>query len=324
MTENIEPIQHLKPSAFRGFLYFLRCKALRRPTLVNLEITKRCNARCAFCTCWQLGKSEELDDYAPVIERFQPVLLSVSGGEPLMRKDYAELLAGVRPHCHYLSIITNGVLLDPTRARRLVEAGVDQISISLDYLGKQHDEARKVEGLYDHLAELIPALAKAGYRLSLNTIIMESNLDEILPIAYRAKEWGVDVSFSAYCSLKRDTEEGMVRQQRYAQLVGIVSEIRKLKRQLRNIRNSDYYLERIPAYFRDGVMPGCRAGERWVQITPDGYIQQCSELPRLCHYTEFSRKKLKPVACAKCWYTCRGEAEAQPLAPRRLLELIRS
>ncbi len=291
---------------------------------MNLELTKRCNARCTFCSCWRIGKSEELSDYAPVVERFKPLVLSVSGGEPLMRKGYAELLAGMRPYCHYLNVITNGALLNEKSAKKLVGAGVDQICVSLDYLGEEHDEARKVPGLYKHLSEMIPALAKAGYRLALNTIIMESNLHEILEIAHRAHEWGVDVSFSAFCSLKSGDEGEMVAEERYLHLLEVIDGLRELKRRNGNIKNSEYYLSRIPKYFRDGHIPNCKAGYNWVQITPDGYVKQCSEMPRLCRYDEFTRDKLRPVECTKCWYACRGESEAKHFTPSRLLELIRA
>jgi MoaA/NifB/PqqE/SkfB family radical SAM enzyme len=324
MTDNLEKIDHRSPNWMRGFWYYLRCNARRMPRLVNLEITKRCNARCDFCSCWQVESKDELTDYGPVIKKFRPVVVSVSGGEPLMRKDYADVLKSIRPHCHYLGIITNGALLNEKSARKLVDAGVDHISISLDYLGAKHDEMRKVKGLFDHLSDIVPRLASQGYRIVLNSVIMESNLDQVLPIAYQAKEWGVMISYSAYCALKRDDGDGMIRSQRYSQLMGIVAELKGLKRRLRHIKNSDYYLDGIPSYFRDGGMPDCKAGYRWVQITPDGYVQQCSELPRTCHYSEYSRDRMRPATCTKCWYTCRGEAEAQPLKPSRLWELIKA
>lgn len=317
-------MNHSSPPPLRGFWYYLRCKAFGLPLLVNLEFTKHCNARCGFCSCWQLESKGELSDYGPVIKKFRPVVVSVSGGEPLLRKDYAELLSSVRPWCHYLVLITNGALLNENSAKKLVNSGVDQICVSLDYLGEKHDDARRVDGLYDHLEKTIPSLAGAGCRIALNTVIMESNLGEVLPIAYRAKEWGVQVSFSAYCSLKRNDRDGMVVNDRYTQLVGIVSELKKLKRKMGHIKNSDYYLSALPAYFRDGHVSNCMAGYRWIQVTPDGYVQQCSELPRLCHYTGFTRKVLSKPTCTKCWYTCRGEAQAPLLAPGRLLELIRA
>lgn len=313
-----------KPPAFRGFLYFLRCKARGMPRLMNLEFTKKCNARCSFCTCWQVDSPDELDDYGPIAKMIRPVVLSVSGGEPLLRKNYDDLLRSVRPYCHYLSIITNGALLNEKSAERLVRAGVDQISVSLDYLSKKHDEARRITGLYDHVSETIPHLRKLGYRMSLNTVIMESNLDEIIDIAHKAKEWGIEVSFSAYCQLKSNESDGMVAKNNLEKLKDVVEELKRLKGTLRNIKNSHYYLDRIPRYFEKGHIDNCKAGYNWVQVTPDGYVQQCSELPRMYYYTEYDRRNLKRVACSKCWYTCRGESEANPLAPRRLLELIRA
>lgn len=312
------------PSRLRGIIYYLRGVAVGLPRLVNLEITKKCNARCSFCACWQAGSSKEIEDYGPIIKKFRPILLSMSGGEPLMRKDYASVVRSVRPYCHYLILITNGLLLNEDSAAKLANEGVNQICVSLDYLGKQHDEVRQIDGLYDHISKMIPLLTSKGFRIAINTIIMESNLDQIIEIAHRAKQWGAMISFSAFCTLKKDTGSEMVTDERKSHLKKVVDEILRLKSELKNIKNSDYYLKRIPIYFEQGFIPGCKAGYNWLQVTPDGYIQQCSESPRLCHYTEFTRKGLKPVACSKCWYTCRGEAQAPPLEPKRLMEFIRS
>ncbi len=295
-------IKTKKPPAFRGLVYYLRCKARKMPMLLNLEFTKKCNARCHFCKNWQLDSSSELEDYSPVIKKFRPVLVSISGGEPLLRKNYDELIRKLRPYCHYVSIITNGALLNLESAERLVKAGVDQISVSLDYIGAEHDRTRMVEGLYDHIEKIVPMLASRGIKMSLNTIIMESNLDQIIPLAHKAKEWECGISYSAYCSLKSDCSGEMVREKQHSELVAVVKEIKSLKGKLNNIRNSNYYLSRIPEYFKNGIIPECQAGFKWIQVTPDGYIQQCSEMPRLCRYDHFERSMLKKVSCAKCWY----------------------
>lgn len=323
MEQNTRII-HKKPNWFRGFIYYLRCKARGIPPLLNIEFTKRCNAKCSFCQYWQLDSPGELADYTPVIKHFRPVVVSISGGEPLMRKDCADLIRSIRPYTHYISLITNGALLNEDSAKKLVDAGVNHISVSLDYLDEKHDGARNVKGLYKHISETVPALAAKGYRLSLNTIIMESNLDQILPIARRAKEWGVSVSYSAFCILKKDDDEQMIRQQKLGELNRVVKDLIGLKRKLGNIRNSDYYIKKVPEYFRNGYVPGCNAGRRWLHVTPDGYVQPCSELPRICFYNEYKKDLVKKPACAKCWYTCRGEAEASPLTPRRFWELMKS
>src|SRR3989338_11495729 len=95
------------PDKIKGVGYYLRCKVQKRPYLLNIEFTKLCNAKCFFCHCWQVESQNELQDYAPVVKRFRPVLCSVSGGEPLLRKNFGELLAVMGPGGHSLPLIPN-------------------------------------------------------------------------------------------------------------------------------------------------------------------------------------------------------------------------
>lgn len=312
------------PPKWRGFAYYLRCKIQHRPYLVNLEFTKLCNAKCFFCHCWQVESPNELQDYGPVIERFRPVLCSVSGGEPLLRKNYAELLKGIRPWCHYLMIITNGALLNEESAEKLRWAGVDQITISLDYLSKKHDEVRKIDGLFEHISKTAPLLVSKGYKVCFNSIIMESNMDQILPLARQAKEWGCTISFSSFCTLKANEVSEMVQQKKLKELTETVSELKAMKKKNRHIKNSFYYLDHIIPYFRDGGVGGCKAGHTFIQVTPDGYIQRCAEMPRMAHYSQYWPTDVGKTLCTKCWYGCRGETEAPALSLTRLQDMLRA
>lgn len=314
-----------RPGKFRGARSYFRNKLQKRPLLMNLEFTKFCNAKCHFCGCWQVESPNEMTDYAPVVERVKPLVVSVSGGEPLLRKNRIELLSRIRPHCQYLMIITNGGMLTEEIADDLWnKAGVDQITISLDYLGKTHDEVRRIEGLFDHLSALIPRLTAKGYLVVLNTIIMDSNLEHIIPLAHQAKAWGAHISYSSFCTLKRDEQGGMIPQKRIVEVERVVRELIRLKRKLRNIKSSDYYLSRVPEYFRGGQVKQCKAGQVFVQVTPDGYLQHCAEMPRVMHYTDFVPGKFPKTSCTKCWYSCRGETEAPHLSPGRLKEILKS
>ncbi len=233
-------------------------------------------------------------------------------------------MAGIRPWCHYLMIITNGGLLNEESASRLRSAGVDQLTISLDYLSKKHDEVRKIEGLFDNISKMAPLLASKGYNICLNTIIMESNMDQIIPIAKAAKEWGVHVSFSSFCTLKANEGSEMVRKEKFKDLANLIEEIKALKKQNQNIKNSHYYLDNIAPYFQKGGVSGCKAGHTFIQITPDGYVQRCSELPRMAHYSEYWPTQVDNTLCTKCWYSCRGETEAPFFKPQRLVDLFRA
>jgi len=63
---------------------------------INLEVTKRCNARCNFCDYWKEGTSSELQDYVPVVRKLKPLSVSLTGGEPLLRQDLAQVIASLR------------------------------------------------------------------------------------------------------------------------------------------------------------------------------------------------------------------------------------
>lgn len=271
-----------------------------------------------------LESPNELQDYSPVIRRFRPLICSVSGGEPLLRKNYDELLAGIRPWCHYLMIITNGALLNEESALRLRAAGVDQLTISLDFFSDKHSEVRKIEGLFSHISKMAPLLASKGYNICLNTIIMDSNFEDVVKIAQASREWGVSVSFSSFCTLKANEESEMVRADRLQQLRALVGELKNLKEKNKNIKNSHYYLDHIAPYFEQGGVPDCKAGHSFIAVTPDGYVQRCSELPRMAHYTKYWPTDVGFTPCTKCWYGCRGETEAPIFSVSRMKDLIRA
>jgi MoaA/NifB/PqqE/SkfB family radical SAM enzyme len=85
-------------------------RAAGYPTAVNLEVTRRCNARCDFCRYPQVREDPRLDDYLPVVERLKPTLLTLSGGEPLIRKDLESIIARLRAGCPnlHIGLVTNG------------------------------------------------------------------------------------------------------------------------------------------------------------------------------------------------------------------------
>ena len=81
----------------------------------------------------------------------------------------------------------------------LREAGIDQFSVSLDFPDERHDYFRGLPGLYGHLSELVPRLAAYGHDdIVLNSCITSENVEEINAIADKAREWGVNLCYSAY------------------------------------------------------------------------------------------------------------------------------
>jgi molybdenum cofactor biosynthesis enzyme MoaA len=118
---------------------------------VHFEVTLRCNARCGFCDYWKTpaeAKAHEVKSFADAARYFNPMLVTFTGGEPLLRKDLEELVAAVSGaiRLKYVTLITHGGMLTPERGRALWDAGINQFNISLDYLDGRHDAARGSRG----------------------------------------------------------------------------------------------------------------------------------------------------------------------------------
>jgi MoaA/NifB/PqqE/SkfB family radical SAM enzyme len=139
-------------------------------------------------------------------------------------------------------------------------------------------------------------------------------------MARRTLEWGAKVSFSCYTDFKNGNRSHYFSGDQIDELSHIVDGLIQHKSKHGNITNSRYYLERIVPYFTNGGIPGCKAGNGFVQLTPDGQVRQCADFAPFVHYTQY--RGMEPTECTRCWYSCRGEAEAS-LTLERVLELWR-
>lgn len=282
------------------------------PTVANIELTRRCNARCDFCRYPGTREDARLDDYVPVVRRLKPLVAVLSGGEALMRRDLERIIARIRAACPtvFLALVTNGSLLTVSRGLALGRAGLDQLAVSLDFLDERHDRARGIPRLARHITTTVPELVAAGFdRIVLETVIKVDNLDAIPDIVRWAEANHVKVSFSAYTSIKSGNTAHNVTAADSARLRQLIDWLIGQKARSSTIVSSRYYLERIPRYF-EGGLNGCRAGSRFVDVRPDGFVQPCHDLETGCDYTRWRPGVFAPTGCSACWCSCRGESEA--------------
>jgi MoaA/NifB/PqqE/SkfB family radical SAM enzyme len=291
---------------------------------INLEVTKRCNARCNFCDYWKEKPTRELKDYVPVVEKLKPLSVSLTGGEPLLREDLPDLIGSLRRNFGFLniSLITNGSLLTREKGLELWEAGLDELSISLDYLDERHDEGRALHGLTRHIIAVAPELAAAGVNLCFNLVLKSGNYKEAPQIVRECAGMGIKVSVSTYNCWRTNNRSHMIEQDELRALAGVIEELKELKRTLGNLTSSHSYLEKIPEFFEKKNVPGCTAGLNWVQVTPDGMIKRCSDHPMAVHFSQWRERFFDPTDCGRCWYSCRGAAQ-EPWTLERFIEMSR-
>ncbi|HEU5186026.1 MAG TPA: radical SAM protein, partial [Gemmatimonadaceae bacterium] len=221
----------------------------RRPVLVHLEVTMRCNARCDFCDYWKTpaeDKANELRSFADAARFFNPMLVCFTGGEPLLRRDLEDLVAAVSGavRLKYITLITHGAMLTVERARSLWDAGINQFSISLDFLDERHDVARGIPGLAARILDTVPRLRAAGIdNVRFNTVIKDDNLEDVMDLVRTAHHLGVGVGLSTYTAMKNGNATHLPRPDRLALVDDVVRELLAFKRRHRGvITSSDWYL----------------------------------------------------------------------------------
>ena len=116
------------------------------------ECTLRCNLQCRHCgsDCKQASEQRDMpaEDFLRVLDsvaaRLDPhrVFVIISGGEPLMRKDLAEVCTEISQRGFPWGMVTNGLALTTERYRQLLKAGLRSITVSLDGLEADHNWMR--------------------------------------------------------------------------------------------------------------------------------------------------------------------------------------
>jgi MoaA/NifB/PqqE/SkfB family radical SAM enzyme len=308
---NASPLQAIK-LVRRGIHNYVT----KRPLVVAYEVTLSCNLNCRHCDLGGLIKDEKQikpEEYGDLTRRLSPVVALLSGGEPLLRKDIAAIVkAAKQAGVQYAILVTNGVLLNESNYLQLHEAGVNQFSVSLEFPDERQDEFRGRPGLYKRLERTLPQLAKLGFRdVLLNTAINKANLREILPLAKRAIEWGVDISYSAYTPLRTGNKDyclsngedlGILRQ--------AINELVALRKRDNHIANAEAILLNTLKFFEKGYLPNCKAGIRSLVVMPDGSLVPCSMHRIKCAtQKEMVEKFSRTNQCNSCYCGLRSYSE---------------
>ncbi|MGQ9634305.1 MAG: radical SAM protein [Bryobacteraceae bacterium] len=255
----------------------------RRPIVVSFEVTDSCTCYCKHCDHGGPRDDSRLmppSAYRRYVEELRPCVVQVSGGEPLLRKDVAEIVRNIKydGRLPYTILVSNWSQMTEELYLELHQAGVDQFSVSLDFPDERHDVFRGYPGLYSHLSELIPRCARYGYDdIVLNSCITSENVGEINAMADKAREWGVNMCYSAYSPRRTSCMDYFLNSPQQIEILNRELDRVETRRDPSNwIVNSPTTLEATREYFAKGGRPGCKAGLRFLVVTARGELQPCS------------------------------------------------
>lgn len=195
------------------FRYLRSCGKVQKPRAVSLEVTHRCIAKCIMCNIWQIPEDTPLlsaEDWLALLSRdlfADLVELDITGGEPFLRLDLADLLIAIcklkRRHLASLksiAVTTNGFLtrrvLDGSR-KILLQAsreGLDLVMVcAMDAVGEVHDAVRRYPGAWRRVDQTIQGLTRLRTEFSnliigLKTTVLPVNVRQLDAIISYAKK----------------------------------------------------------------------------------------------------------------------------------------
>lgn len=180
----------------------------RLPQSLIFFVTSRCNARCPFCLYYEqvsnpVAAKEELtvDEVNRIAAHYGTLhYLGISGGEPFVRKDLAELCKAFITHCSasVVDIPSNFWFTEHMLefAEKLLPQYPDvsfDLQLSLDHLGEKHDELRKVKGLFERAVATFRQLdllrkKYSNLHLKINIVYLDENKDDLEHIFVQLKK----------------------------------------------------------------------------------------------------------------------------------------
>ena len=249
------------------------------PLAVHVDLTWRCNERCEHCYLEHDDKGEmsydELSGLFGQLADAGVFFLTLSGGEPTIRRDFWDLVARARALQFNVKLKTNAVLIRDAEAKRLRALGVEQIQISVySHRPEVHDHVTKLPGSLQRTIRGIRALRAAGLKVAMSNVMMRSNLDDRSGVAELARELGATYSADP-------TVTPMINGDRSVLDLRIPgSELRSLFQDKELVGDPESFCAPPPPVGDDerNALP-CSAGHSSCYVSPYGDVYPCIQFP---------------------------------------------
>jgi radical SAM protein with 4Fe4S-binding SPASM domain len=170
--------------------------ALGVPIAAHLDVTYRCNERCEHCYLEHDDKGEmttaEIAGILGQLAGAGVLFLTISGGEPLLRRDLFEILERARALRFNVKLKTNAVMIREAEAQRIRALGVEQVQISVySHRAEVHDRITKLPGSLKKTLRAVEFLNSQGLKVTIANVLMRPNLEDAGGVQRLAVEMGV-------------------------------------------------------------------------------------------------------------------------------------
>jgi len=174
-------------------------RCLSAPMVTNLQVTRACNLACHHCFVDVDTKPHpdeltlaQLDSLFGELTASGAAIVILAGGEPMMRRDFWDVVALLDHHDLDVALCTNAVMVNDERAERLAASAVTNFSVSLDGPDAGIHDKLRGRGAFARAVKGIRALRRANVPdLKLRVTVTAENVDHLLRFADIARDLDV-------------------------------------------------------------------------------------------------------------------------------------
>lgn len=173
-----------------------------RPLYVKIKVNYGCNLKCEMCKHWRDTREPpiSMDRFGEIISELAELgcrKIHFSGGEPMLRPQLPDLIAHATALGMRVTLTTNGTLVDKAKARRMVEAGLRGVNVSIDSpIRKMHEKIRGVEGAFKTTTRAVALFRKYAHKgkltVRINTVVSRTNYTTLETLPDLAHQLGAD------------------------------------------------------------------------------------------------------------------------------------
>lgn len=252
------------------------------PLSVHLDLTYRCNERCEHCYLEHEDRGEmtaaEIRNLLRELANAGVFFLTLSGGEPLIRRDCFEIIENARSLCFNVKLKTNAVLIRETEARGLRALGVEQVQISVySHRPEVHDGITKLPGSLKRTLTGIRSLRSAGLKVTLANVLMASNFQDSEGVRAIAAELGAHYTLDPTITPMMDGNTSVLRHRLPARQLDSFFHDRNL---VGDIESFCAPPPPVDENVREGLP--CSAGHTACYVSPYGDVYPCVQFPLPC------------------------------------------
>ncbi len=238
--------------------------------LAHIIPMRRCNLACGYCNEYDHNsKPVPLEVMKRRIDKLAELgtsIVTISGGEPMMHPQLDDIIRHIRSYGIIAGLISNGYYFTPDRIKRLNEAGLEYLQISIDNVEPDEVSRKSLRVLDKKLRYLAE---HAAFHININSVIGGGIKypEDALTVAKRAVELGFSTTVGVI-----HHEDGTLKP--------LTEDEKQIFHAVKKLGNKDH--ARLN-WFQDSIAEGkpyewrCRSGSRYLYICEDGLVHWCSQ-----------------------------------------------